>query len=121
METLPLKVQELFRSCLAPSKYEYELIKRVHDKDANVTYFIREFKDEPEVSFIDFLNEKFIPDHPYDNPGVLRTDFDDTARNYVSTACASYSYRYLKDREIHQEILNHNPREDGRVHVDIEI
>ena len=122
MDTLPLRVQNYFQSAIDRQNRKYSVVKRVHDKDNNITYFIYEFKDDPEISYLDYVNNEFIPNHNYDDPClVLRTDFDNRDANYASTAWSLYAGKYVVNRELHQEMLSYNPNEDGKVDIEIEI
>lgn len=122
MNTLPQNMQNIFQAEINSLRNNYDVVKKIHDKANDVTYFIHEFKNEPEVSYLNFLNNEFIPRHDYYNQRlVLRTDHGSHDMNYASTAYSSYVHKYLIDREIHQEISDCNPREDGKVDFEKEI
>ena len=122
MDTLPLNVQNIFLIQIDRLRRNYDVVKKIHDKDNDTTYFIHEFKDDPEVSYLDYLNNEFIPKSNYNDPYlILRTDHDNRDMNYANTAYVSYVHRYLINMEIRQEISDHNPREDGTVDFEQEI
>ena len=121
MNALPQSMQSIFQAQIGRLR-NFDIVKKIHDKTNGTTYFIHEFKNEPEVSYLDFLNNEFIPKHDYNNKRLmLRTDYDSHDMNYASTAYVSYANRYLLNREIHREIYDSNPREDGKVDYEEEI
>lgn len=122
MDTLPLNVQNVFQTQINQLR-KYDIVRKIHDKDNDITYFIHEFKDDPEVSYLDYLNNEFIPKFDYNNPYlVLRTDYNNNRdMNYANTAYSLYVHKYLMNMEIHQEISDNNPRENGTVDFEKEI
>lgn len=52
MNTLPSKVQNIFQTQISQLR-KYDIVKKIHDKDNDTTYFIHEFKDDPEASYLE--------------------------------------------------------------------
>jgi hypothetical protein len=122
MENLPENVRELFEARFKEFTFKHDIIRRVKDKTNGTVYYIREYKDEPTISYRDFINNVFIPRNDYnDRKLILRTDFDNRDENYVSTAHMAYVIRHIMNRDVHQEILEENPRKGGKVDFETEI
>lgn len=122
MKNLPENIKQMFEDQIERQVFKYDIIRKIIDSDNETVYFIHEYKEDPEVSYNDFLNNEFIPYNDYYDPNlVLRTDFNDYDRNYVSTAYSLYVYKYVTKRETYQEIYEENPREDGKVDFEMKL
>ena len=90
-------------------------VLRIMDVANSLSFYAVEYK-EYETDFTHWLLEDFLVNMDYYDPFiVLRCDFSDRDRDYVSTAKTTFTERFIINANTITETYSENPNESGEV------